>query len=435
MTNATTYTNVTINMPDSAAAVLPFTLLETIMINGAEIFAGTVYSATLDGAGLGDIDLPSYSDVTAAALYQVVLPDGRDAFFTLPYSVTSLALSTLLAAQVSQSSPSVLNNYVLKAGDTMTGLLILSDDPADDLGAATKQYVDANTGASAPGTLTVSTTNTDNGTTHTHAITASSAPGVASSILATDSNGAFALTISNTTGDGATFERSYSSATETGSNTYLSGVNIANNSGILAFSPFIRLSATTGVNTLFGFIRFNNNLRLLDIYTSKSGGATPGVSFSNYETARGVVVLGSFTSTVASDKAYVALNNTYSLANYAIYSLAPVPSLLYGDLEIGNGGDLILSATSSTTARRAQGKILGAWNVSTDATREGDLILYATDYGGDREGLRVRGNGTAPAIGFYGVAPVARQVLATGTGASVDNVITALQNLGLLAQS
>ena len=37
-------------------------------------------------------------------------------------------------------------------------------------------------------------------------------------------------------------------------------------------------------------------------------------------------------------------------------------------------------------------------------------------------------------IGF-GVAPVATQVLATGVNATVDNVITALQNLGLVKQS
>lgn len=38
------------------------------------------------------------------------------------------------------------NVYVLKTGDTMTGLLILSGDPTDDLHAATKKYVDDNVG-------------------------------------------------------------------------------------------------------------------------------------------------------------------------------------------------------------------------------------------------------------------------------------------------
>ncbi len=38
-------------------------------------------------------------------------------------------------------------------------------------------------------------------------------------------------------------------------------------------------------------------------------------------------------------------------------------------------------------------------------------------------------------IGFHGVTPVARQLLATGAGATVDDVITALQTVGLLRQS
>ena len=44
---------------------------------------------------------------------------------------------------------------------------------------------------------------------------------------------------------------------------------------------------------------------------------------------------------------------------------------------------------------------------------------------------------TQPAIkqGFYGVSPIARAVLATGASHTVDDVITALQNLGLVKQS
>jgi hypothetical protein len=38
-------------------------------------------------------------------------------------------------------------------------------------------------------------------------------------------------------------------------------------------------------------------------------------------------------------------------------------------------------------------------------------------------------------IGFYAKTPIVQAVLATGGGASVDNVITALQNLGLVKQS
>lgn len=48
--------------------------------------------------------------------------------------------------------------YVLKSGDTMTGLLILSGDPSTALGAATKQYADtkvADTGDTMTGALVV----------------------------------------------------------------------------------------------------------------------------------------------------------------------------------------------------------------------------------------------------------------------------------------
>jgi len=38
-------------------------------------------------------------------------------------------------------------------------------------------------------------------------------------------------------------------------------------------------------------------------------------------------------------------------------------------------------------------------------------------------------------LGFYGTAPIAQALLATGAAATVDNVITALQNLGLVKQS
>lgn len=41
------------------------------------------------------------------------------------------------------SDPTDLANYLLKAGDTMTGTLVLAGDPVEDLDAATKAYVDS----------------------------------------------------------------------------------------------------------------------------------------------------------------------------------------------------------------------------------------------------------------------------------------------------
>ena len=38
-------------------------------------------------------------------------------------------------------------------------------------------------------------------------------------------------------------------------------------------------------------------------------------------------------------------------------------------------------------------------------------------------------------LGFHDKTPIVQAVLATGTGKTVDNVITALQNLGLVKQA
>lgn len=62
------------------------------------------------------------------------------------------------AEQSAEDAAAALANAVLKTGSTMTGLLILSGDPAVALGAATKQYADtklALTGGTLSGSLSV----------------------------------------------------------------------------------------------------------------------------------------------------------------------------------------------------------------------------------------------------------------------------------------
>lgn len=66
----------------------------------------------------------------------------------------------------------------------------------------------------------------------------------------------------------------------------------------------------------------------------------------------------------------------------------------------------------------------GSVNIG-DAT---DFLINATT------GTKI-GTGTTAKIGFWGATPVAQQILATGTGKTVDNVITFLQTLGLCKQS
>jgi hypothetical protein len=90
---------------------------------------------------------------------------------------------------------------------------------------------------------------------------------------------------------------------------------------------------------------------------------------------------------------------------------------------------------SSTTANQDAALIEWLWQTATHASRAADLVLSAYNTSNKREGLRIRGGASGAELGFYGVTPIARAVLATGAGATVDNVITALQNLGLVSQT
>jgi len=101
--------------------------------------------------------------------------------------------------------------------------------------------------------------------------------------------------------------------------------------------------------------------------------------------------------------------------------------------------ELTLHQLSSTSTDRPAAEIDWVFATATDASRKGRLSLGAhdalTSVGGPREGVRVESDGTQALLGFYGVTAVARAVLATGAGHTVDDVITALQNLGLVKQS
>lgn len=62
------------------------------------------------------------------------------------------ASKSYVDSTVSGSTPD-LSSRVAKAGDTMTGALILNSDPVANLGAATKQYVDTKTALAGSGDL------------------------------------------------------------------------------------------------------------------------------------------------------------------------------------------------------------------------------------------------------------------------------------------
>lgn len=123
-----------------------------------------------------------------------------------------------------------------------------------------------------------------------------------------------------------------------------------------------------------------------------------------------------------------------SAATNAVTNVVTIGHDSTGTAANGFGAGLLFTLESSTTAAQDAARIAALWNDATHATRKADLVLTAFDTA-EREGLRIRGDGTGPALGFYGVTPIARAVLATGAGAAVDDVITALQNLGLVKQA
>lgn len=75
--------------------------------------------------------------------------DGVDVSLVAAEAASAQAAATAAEAAATAAQAAV-NSRVSKAGDTMTGLLVLSADPTAALGAVTKQYADAIAGGASP---------------------------------------------------------------------------------------------------------------------------------------------------------------------------------------------------------------------------------------------------------------------------------------------
>jgi len=106
--------------------------------------------------------------------------------------------------------------------------------------------------------------------------------------------------------------------------------------------------------------------------------------------------------------------------------------VLIDDISATGAGTIAIGATVGVGIRgQGTSKATAAYGLFIEA-QSGSTANYSIYTGtGD---VRLMGSATDK-LGFHGVAPVAQQTLATGAGATVDNVITALQNLGLVKQS
>lgn len=109
--------------------------------------------------------------------------------------------------------------------------------------------------------------------------------------------------------------------------------------------------------------------------------------------------------------------------------------MVNGTNAVNTDGGLSIWMQSSTTARNV-GRLLWQYTDKTDATRasRGSLTAFYTTT--EHKPVTWGANSSGALLSFYDVVtPIARQVLATGAGATVDNVISALQALGLVKQS
>lgn len=172
------------NSGTSSAAVLDFTIPQGLPGSGSSggaTIAPTTQVLKGDGNGNGiaavpGTDFPTVASVTAAqttasaaatptsvtsavaaeatlARNAANLTSGAIALARIPTGTTSstVALGNAPAAAQAAAIASAVSTGVQKAGDTMTGLLVLSADPSAALGAATKQYVDAHAGGGGAG--------------------------------------------------------------------------------------------------------------------------------------------------------------------------------------------------------------------------------------------------------------------------------------------
>ncbi len=126
-----------------------------------------------------------------------------------------------------------------------------------------------------------------------------------------------------------------------------------------------------------------------------------------------------YVSGAPSQGADITLSNPYAI-------LVDSGTVRFDD-QLSLGGNIALSGNAPTiTATTADQGI---------ALIPSGIGVVALQGSGAANIVAVDTTGGASRLGFYNIGPVARQVLATGGGATVDQVITALQNLGLLAQA
>lgn len=128
----------------------------------------------------------------------------------------------------------------------------------------------------------------------------------------------------------------------------------------------------------------------------------------------------------------------------AVTTIAALGHNSSGTPAAGFGGGLRFQLETTTTENQDAARVVASWNTATHASRKADLTLSVFDTA-EREGLRIRGDGSAPAIGFLGATPVARAAhIADPSGGvvtdaeartAINAILVVLENLGFVATS
>ena len=114
----------------------------TVTKTGVNVTNG-IFTVQLDFGASGFPGADRYLEISVqhnGGGYTTLLP--RQQLTPTPYAIRSSSAASADTATSATTATTATNN-VLKSGDTMTGALVLSGDPAVALGAATKQYVDS----------------------------------------------------------------------------------------------------------------------------------------------------------------------------------------------------------------------------------------------------------------------------------------------------
>lgn len=96
---------------------------------------------------------------------------------------------------------------------------------------------------------------------------------------------------------------------------------------------------------------------------------------------------------------------------------------------------LIVNDLTSTSVKRAQGRLLGQWVDDTDSIRKGAIELQVDDFIGVRTAIRAEANGNETELGFHGTAPVVQPVVTTDIADMEDMerlILDALGDNGLI---